>query len=52
MEEKLQEEKQLHQDLRAVRDELDNLDHQRASIERRMLSTRRKTCARNKPRSS
>ncbi|XP_062186292.1 kinetochore protein SPC24 homolog [Phragmites australis] len=42
MEEKLHEEKQLRQDLRVVRDELDKLDCQRASIEERKNAIRKK----------
>ncbi|CAM0904490.1 unnamed protein product [Alopecurus aequalis] len=42
MEEKLQSEQQLRQDLRAVTDELDNLDRQRASIEERKDAVKKK----------
>ncbi|KAF7009347.1 hypothetical protein CFC21_023889 [Triticum aestivum] len=42
MEEKLRGEQQLRQDLRAVSDELDNLDRQRTSIEERKDSVKKK----------
>lgn len=42
MEEKLQGEQQLRQDLRAVSDELDNLDRQRTSIEERKDAVKKK----------
>ncbi|KAF7001950.1 hypothetical protein CFC21_017502 [Triticum aestivum] len=42
MEEKLRGEQQLRQDLRAVSDELDNLDRQRASIEERKDAVKKK----------
>ncbi|XP_062225752.1 kinetochore protein SPC24 homolog [Phragmites australis] len=42
MDAKLQEEKQLRQDLRAVHDELDNLDRQSASIEERKDAIKKK----------
>ncbi|KAL5216038.1 hypothetical protein ABZP36_007439 [Zizania latifolia] len=42
MEEKLQEEQVLRQDLREVRDELDNLDRERASIEQRKDAVKKK----------
>jgi len=42
MDEKLQCEQQLHQDLRAVSDELDSLDRQRASIEERKDAIKKK----------
>ncbi|KAJ1271188.1 hypothetical protein BS78_06G109900 [Paspalum vaginatum] len=42
MEEKLQEEKQLREELRVLRDELDNIDRQRVSIEEQKDAVKKK----------